>query len=58
MREGKLPDPGTVCQIESRFFDGPIPVNSFKREDTEIADAWRALASSFRVPRFGSYVYW
>lgn len=62
MRDGKLPAAGTVCQIESRFFDPPLSVNatsvnstSTKREDAEIADTWRALTSALRVPKFGQF---
>lgn len=57
MRDGKLPAPGAVCEIESRYFDPPLTVNatSTKREDAEIADNWRALASALRVPKFGQF---
>lgn len=53
MRDGKLPALGTVCHIESRFFDRPISANSTEREDAKIVNTWRALTSALRIQRFG-----
>lgn len=59
MRDGKLPAPGTVCEIESKFFGGPVAGkatsgnSTMAKRETEIAEAWHTLVSSMRVPRFG-----
>ena len=62
-RDGKLPEPGTVCEVESKMFpDGDTKKASgaslsMSREDAEIFDAWRQLSRSFDVPRFGMQLF-
>lgn len=51
MRDGTLPQNGTVCEIESQYFEQKAPATT-KRSEDEAVKAWRALVSSAPVPRF------
>lgn len=55
MRDGELPEPGTVCEIESGMF-GRQPsaaAEEFAGEDRVVVRAWRQLSGSFPVPPLG-----
>ncbi|KIP02216.1 hypothetical protein PHLGIDRAFT_305697 [Phlebiopsis gigantea 11061_1 CR5-6] len=53
-REGKLPENGTVCEIEDSIFPtGKENVKMLSNEDQAIMAAWSDLSSRFEVPRLG-----
>lgn len=57
-REGKLPEPGTVCEIESKMFtqadsEALSMQDYLTSEDIAAIDAWRALSAKFETPLFG-----
>ncbi|GJE90051.1 alpha/beta hydrolase [Phanerochaete sordida] len=55
-REGKLPQPGTVCSVESTIFPSYSEAQSgqaLRGEDRAVMKAWREIRESLEVPRFG-----
>lgn len=55
-REGKLPENGTVCNVESTMFPNEAEIRSVQalsNEEREVMEAWEGMSASFVVPRPG-----
>jgi hypothetical protein len=54
IRDGVLPKPGTVCEIEDKLFDDVAAgVHAARSEDDDLGSVARKLSKSFKVPMFG-----
>lgn len=51
-RRGVLPHPGKECEVESRIFGDPAPVDTslLSAEDNELLEAVLELSRDFEVP--------
>lgn len=54
-RDGVLPKPGTVCEIETKIFGNNASslADSLSGEEQALVENWRQLSESFSVPHFG-----
>ena len=63
-REGNLPEPGTVCELDEGMFPKTtVELQSQQRmsaltaEDAEIRKAWKIMSQEFEIPRFGMGIF-
>ena len=59
-REGKLPEPDTVCEVESEMFPkgdsiyrGEARLSDVPEDERGAVQAWRELSETFEPPRYG-----
>lgn len=54
-REGKLPEPGTVCKTESMMFGDEFihRIKAMSSEERGLLDAWGKLNSAYSTLDFG-----
>lgn len=59
-RDGTLPEPGTVCEVESQWFpkddlteDSDAWLGDIPADERGAVRAWKELSDAFTPPRYG-----
>jgi hypothetical protein len=53
-RDGVLPKPGTICEIDDKLFNDATS-SSIASRDVGLSPSLRALAKNMKIPRFGRF---
>ena len=55
LRDGKLPDPGTVCDVKGHMFDDPqlADYEDLTKEERLLINAWNRVTRAFKIPPIG-----